>query len=322
MNGLQSYDNLYQDSREWLKMGWQDYIVPQVYWALGRTGGHPDFAVVARDWSGNTFGRHIYLGVGVYKPDVAVQVPRIIDTTRYFGFYGNSFFRYEHLNKMLGVGGRYNYPAFLPPMPWKDSIPPNPPQPLHVKALAGNYFQVEWNAPAPAKDSGGVKRYNIYRSASPRVDIDDIANLVRSVKSSADFYIDTISHPSSVKYFYAVTAMDIGNNESFPTHEESVVIPEIVQLSKKFSNQILLARSYPPIAAGYVYFSYELSEPSLVWLTVIDKSENEILKIVDEYQQAGRYIAAANVEKLKDGDYTYRLTAGQQVLKRLLTVEH
>src|SRR5436305_659822 len=57
LNGLQSFDNLFQDSREWLRSGTHDYLVPQLYWALGRTPSHPDFAVVANDWSTNTFGR-------------------------------------------------------------------------------------------------------------------------------------------------------------------------------------------------------------------------------------------------------------------------
>jgi uncharacterized lipoprotein YddW (UPF0748 family) len=321
-NGLQSYSNVYQDSRAWLKQGSQDYIVPQVYWALGRTGGHPDFAAVAKDWSGNTFGRHIYLGVAVYKPDVAGQVPLIIDTTRSFGFYGNSFFRYEQLNKMLGVGGRYDFPAFIPPMPWKDSIPPNSPEHLRIQPIAGNCFQLNWETPAPAKDGDRIKCYNIYRSTALRVDINNIRNLVCTLNGSVASYNDTILHPSSAKYSYAVTAMDSGNNESVPTHEERITIPEIVLLSQKYSNRLALDASYPASATDYVYFPYELSEVSLVRLTIADRSGNEVLKIVEAYQQPGKYIAAADIEKLKGGDYTYCLTAGKNILKRSFVVEH
>ncbi|MFI5252643.1 MAG: glycoside hydrolase family 10 protein [Bacteroidota bacterium] len=322
VNGLQSYTNLYQDSREWLRQGWQDYIVPQVYWALGRSGGHPDFALVAKDWSANTFGRQVYLGVGVYKPDVAVQVPSIIDTTRSMGFYGNAYFRYEHINKSLAVGGRYDYASFIPPMPWKDSIPPNSPRRLHVQAFAGNYFNLKWNTPAPSKDGDAVKQYNIYRSTEPNVDINDIQNFIKCIDGTVESYTDTISRAESARYVYAVTAMDSGNNESLPSREERVMIPEVAQLSKQFSNRFKLEDCYAASPSKYVYFTYELSDHSPVWLTIIDKSGTEILKIVDAYQRPGKYIAAAKIEDLKSGDYTCRLTAGEKVLQRTFLVEH
>jgi uncharacterized lipoprotein YddW (UPF0748 family) len=322
LNGLQSFSTVYQDSHEWLKQGWQDYIVPQVYWALGRTGGHPDFAAVARDWSGNMYGRQIYLGVGAYKPDVAAQIPSIIDTTRSFGFYGNSFFRYEHINKMLGVGGRYDYPAFIPPMSWKDSIPPNPPEHLRIQSLAGNYFKLNWTTPARASDGDTLKCFNIYRSTLSKVDVNDIRNLVCTVNGSIYSYVDTIMHPSAAKYSYAVTAMDYGNNESVPSHEEHITIPEIVRLSQKYANRLVFGNAYPSSASEYVYFTYELAEPSLVWLTITDQSNNEVLKVVDSYQLSGKYIASANVENLKEGDYSCSLIAGKKVLKKSLSVKH
>jgi uncharacterized lipoprotein YddW (UPF0748 family) len=322
INGLQSYNNVYQDSREWLKQGWQDYIVPQVYWALGRTGGHPDFAVVARDWAANTYGRQIFLGVGAYKADVAAQVPLLIDTTRALGLYGNSFFRYEHINKMLGVGGRYNYPAFVPPMPWKDSTSPNPPEHLHIQSLAGNYFKLNWAMPLPAKDGDSVKWFNIYRSSASRVDVNDIRNLVCTVRGDLESYVDTIIHPSAARYSYAITAMDYGNNESPSSHEEHITIPAIVKLSQQYANRFALGNAYPSSASEYVYFAYELAEPSAVWLTIMDKSNNEVLKIDNGYQQPGKYVAGANIEKLGDGEYTCSLTASRKILTRSFVVQH
>jgi hypothetical protein len=289
---------------------------------LGRTGGHPDFAAVARDWSGKMYGRQIYLGVGAYKPDVAAQIPSIIDTTRSFGFYGNSFFRYEHINKMLGVGGRYDYPAFIPPMSWKDSIPPNSPEHLRIQSLAGNYFQLNWTTPSRARDRDTLKCFNIYRSTMSKVDINDIRNLVCTVSGSIYSYVDTILHPSAAKYSYAVTAMDYSNNESVPSHEEHITMPEIVRLSQKYANRLALGNAYPSSPSEYVYFTYELAEPSIVWLTITDRSNHEVLKVVDSYQLSGKYIASANVENLKEGDYSYSLFAGKKVLKKSLSVKH
>ena len=33
--GVQTYDDLYADTRKWVREGWIDYIVPQLYWNIG-----------------------------------------------------------------------------------------------------------------------------------------------------------------------------------------------------------------------------------------------------------------------------------------------
>ena len=34
-NGLQNYDDLYADVARWVKEGWIDYNIPQIYWEIG-----------------------------------------------------------------------------------------------------------------------------------------------------------------------------------------------------------------------------------------------------------------------------------------------
>ena len=34
-SGLESHDAIYADTRTWVREGWLDYIVPQLYWAIG-----------------------------------------------------------------------------------------------------------------------------------------------------------------------------------------------------------------------------------------------------------------------------------------------
>ena len=33
--GVQTYDDLYADTRKWVREGWIDYVVPQLYWNIG-----------------------------------------------------------------------------------------------------------------------------------------------------------------------------------------------------------------------------------------------------------------------------------------------
>jgi len=58
----------------------------------------------------------------------------------------------------------------------------------------------------------------------------------------------------------------------------------------------------------------------MVWVTIRDANGSEVLKVVDAVQKQGRYVAAADVSKLKKGNYTYRLIAGEKIIDRSFSV--
>ncbi len=114
-----AFDDYSQDSRVWLKYGWLDYLAPQVYWTLEFETKGPDFAHIARTWQKDAAGRHIYISIGAYKPEIVAQIPDLITSTRMLGAQGQVFFRYENVQAMNMFGGRYAEPALIPLMPWK-----------------------------------------------------------------------------------------------------------------------------------------------------------------------------------------------------------
>ncbi|MGF1425667.1 glycoside hydrolase family 10 protein [Kitasatospora sp. LaBMicrA B282] len=61
-NGLQSYDQLYADTRRWVREEWVDYLAPQLYWQIG----HPlaDYAVLAPWWARQAAGTTTQLWIG------------------------------------------------------------------------------------------------------------------------------------------------------------------------------------------------------------------------------------------------------------------
>ncbi|MEV4440552.1 family 10 glycosylhydrolase [Streptomyces sp. NPDC049577] len=65
--GVQTYDDLYADTRRWAREGWIDYIVPQVYWHIG----HPaaDYAVLVPWWAETVrgTGTRLYIGEALYR---------------------------------------------------------------------------------------------------------------------------------------------------------------------------------------------------------------------------------------------------------------
>ncbi|MEU6825074.1 family 10 glycosylhydrolase [Streptomyces atriruber] len=65
--GVQTYDDLYADTRGWVKKGWIDYIVPQVYWNIGFPAA--DYAKLIPWWSDVVRGTgvRLYIGEALYK---------------------------------------------------------------------------------------------------------------------------------------------------------------------------------------------------------------------------------------------------------------
>ncbi|HMO31436.1 MAG TPA: family 10 glycosylhydrolase [Lacibacter sp.] len=63
--GQTNYDDLYADILLWLQKGWIDYVAPQLYWELG----HPvaEYATLLDWWSRNSYGKHCYIGLGIYR---------------------------------------------------------------------------------------------------------------------------------------------------------------------------------------------------------------------------------------------------------------
>lgn len=65
--GVQTYDDLYADTRTWVRRGWVDYVVPQLYWNIGFEAA--DYARLVPWWAQLTEGTDVrlYIGEGVYK---------------------------------------------------------------------------------------------------------------------------------------------------------------------------------------------------------------------------------------------------------------
>lgn len=311
--GLESFHSVFQDSRTWLRERKHDYLVPQVYWSIGNPAA--DFGLIVSDWSGNTFNRHVYIGVGAYKPEVFRQIPELIDATRRAELHGNSFFRYEHISQWWRVGERYALPAIVPPMPWKDPTPPAPPTDLRAQDLGEGAFLLQWRKPPRAPDGDFPKRYVLYRSRTQPVDYDDPANIVAITVGADTSLIDTIARPTGLRYFYAVTALDKMNNESQPTNEGKVILAAFASLAKEFSLSTALAEPYSEKARAFI--PYVLGDWATVQVTVLDSSGGSVRALGGEIQGPGKYVQSLDLSSWKPGFYLVRLNAGQVFTKPL-----
>jgi uncharacterized lipoprotein YddW (UPF0748 family) len=63
--GQTNYDDLYADILLWLKEKWVDYVAPQLYLEIGHD--KIDYAKMLEWWSKNSYGRNLYIGLGIYR---------------------------------------------------------------------------------------------------------------------------------------------------------------------------------------------------------------------------------------------------------------
>ncbi|MEU9478465.1 family 10 glycosylhydrolase [Streptomyces sp. NPDC048191] len=71
--GVQTYDDLYADTRAWVRHHWIDYVVPQLYWHIGFATA--DYAKLVDWWATVAKGTrtHLYIGEALYRAGAAGQ---------------------------------------------------------------------------------------------------------------------------------------------------------------------------------------------------------------------------------------------------------
>ena len=65
--GITNYDDLYADIRLWIKEGWIDYVLPQLYWEIGKKAA--DYEILAHWWANEVRGTKckLYMGMAPYR---------------------------------------------------------------------------------------------------------------------------------------------------------------------------------------------------------------------------------------------------------------
>ncbi|MFT3845868.1 MAG: family 10 glycosylhydrolase [Lacibacter sp.] len=127
--GQTNYDDLYADILLWLEKDWIDYVAPQLYWEFGHKAA--PYEVLIDWWSKHTYGKHCYIGLGIYRAgssDVwkdSTLIPRQIELLRKTpNMQGMIFFSSKSFNRNPNGWNdslRLHYfkdPAAIPEMSW------------------------------------------------------------------------------------------------------------------------------------------------------------------------------------------------------------
>lgn len=318
---LQTY---YQDAPLWLRLRKQDYISPQIYWDIGESRSDPDFAQLVRRWRKFSAGRHVYPGIAAYKPEVAREITQEIDTSRASGTEGQCYFRYENIQAAGLFGTRYSTPANVPPMPWKDAVPPLAPTHLAVSEISANVFALEWKPPLPASDGDRARYYNIYRSRSPMIDTENPLFLIAVTPGADNTFIDTVKVPTGVTYHYTVAALDKGNNEGPSSNVASASIREMLALKSRLPAATSLNTSFSNEQGTPTLVAYRLERRSPVQLSIYrriaDGQDSLYTKLIDQVQNSATYVVGLGKIAFKAGHYAIRMRVGETDIEQRFDV--
>ncbi len=138
--GLEAYDAIYADTRKWVREGWLDYIVPQLYWTIGFD--RADYAKLLPWWAKEIKGTDVqlYIGMADYRvgeegdwSDPAMLDRQMALNDRH-GTQGQVHFSAKQIRAdRLGAVTRYRdrhyaAPALLPVMKQLPAKPPAAPR--------------------------------------------------------------------------------------------------------------------------------------------------------------------------------------------------
>jgi uncharacterized lipoprotein YddW (UPF0748 family) len=224
---LQSYDDQFADTREWIRRGWIDYVTPQLYWTIGDSPA--DYAALVGWWARQVQGTKVQLTIGqaAYRVGEGGPWNKAAELTRHLtlnkrhpAVRGDVYFSAASLaGNKRGFAARlrkdhYRVPAIPPAVAGRGGKAPTPVQDVKAEA-GGKDVKVRWR---PSKDA---KAYAVYRvkGGRPGCASVDPADLIAHVRGGG--IIDRGAEPGRTSTYY-VTALDRLHHQSAPARGATV----------------------------------------------------------------------------------------------------
>jgi uncharacterized lipoprotein YddW (UPF0748 family) len=218
-NGFTNYDGLYADILLWIKEGWIDYVIPQLYWEIGHKTA--DYETLVYWWAANRANVSLYIGqdvVRTIKPDSLKRgqlSQKMLLAANALNVTGHCFWpAYELENNAGGIIDSlrtvyFRYPALPPADNSYDLMPPAAIRNLALTTKKGKKM-LTWSAPEADNDEEKAAYYVIYGfNQSEKTNLEHPRNILDIVRDRR-FVL-----PANSNYrVYVVTAIDRFHNES------------------------------------------------------------------------------------------------------------
>lgn len=232
---IQTYDDLYADTRKWIQRGWVDYVAPQIYWNIGFEPAAYDILVPW--WSREVAGTetHLYAGQAAYKigaDNAAWDDPREMPShVRYNRrrpqVRGDVYFSISSLlANPLGFRDRlenrlYEHEALIPVMPWMARASLRPPK-LRSARRTARGVELRWS---DASFGNGSAYFVVYRFGGRRdrhaCAFEDSRRILTTVRMDGNRAVQSFTDTTARagrEYTYYVTALDRLHHESQPSN--------------------------------------------------------------------------------------------------------
>jgi len=221
-NGTQNYDDLYADILLWVREGWIDINIPQVYWELGNKDA--DYETLVKWWAQYAQGRPLVIGQDVERTvkhkDLRNngwhQVYQKYDLQRAYAqgscqWYAKACVDNPENYTTVLRQQYHQYPALQPTMPWLDKKAPG--KVKSVKPVWTNTgYVLFWTAPKGKTEMDRATRYVVYRFAKgEKVDINNPSHILTITPNT---FLQLPYVDGKAKYTYVITALDRLQNES------------------------------------------------------------------------------------------------------------
>ncbi|MBL9167094.1 MAG: family 10 glycosylhydrolase [Verrucomicrobiales bacterium] len=157
VDGLDSYEELFADSKKWWNQGWVDYLAPQLYWSIDAK--QQSFPALLRWWTEqNTQRRHLWPGLNTanvgtryQSSEILKQISLIRDVNAVDGEIHWSIKALLQNRQNLGdqlKSGPYTRKALVPSYPWLDRTPPTKPK-VSVGTSSQGGLVLTWDPTGP-----------------------------------------------------------------------------------------------------------------------------------------------------------------------------
>ena len=301
--GSESFNNTYSDSRKWLKEGWVDYLVPQVYWHIGNI--RADYKILANWWNVNSFGKNIYIGESIYRLEYdnniawsnASQIPSQIKLNRRLNnIKGNVFFNTNSvLKNPLGLedslrNNYYKYFALTPQIKSNIISTPQPPSNPAFQIVNGKIL-LTWHNQKKSLNTDSPSYFVIYRfDRNDKIDISQSEKIADVLYESESSWMDNRRVYNPLGLTYVITSLDQSGNES---NDNCRLSTSSVSITENLG-EVRIHSSNPNSLSvnnnkSIATISIHLAASGFITLNIYDMLGKEIKRLFYGYKKEGNF---------------------------------
>ena len=219
-----NYDNLYADLLDWIENEYIDYVVPQIYWHIGRQNA--DYAIVAEWWNRHVGNVNLY--TGLYASGLSVQggawrsgnelIRQIKFNEKFPNITGVAFYSGRPFSKNPQglrdslINNVFKYPALVPVNKLIKAKNDDRIKNLRIQN-AGGRLELQWDAPT-GKGGDATMFYVLYCFKGDKIGNTENPKNILVLVANNSVDLRPLTYMLEGTYSFAVTSVNRWKHES------------------------------------------------------------------------------------------------------------